>query len=88
MEDEEYYHMMLDDLERLERVHHHPEFLPGPSWQQRNTAKDTATITNMQKHTSGPWLSGLRVAVTGTVKASVDLLMGSIVEGRSRMSTA
>ena len=32
MEDEEYYHMMMSDLERLERIHHHqnPE-IPPPS---------------------------------------------------------
>ena len=39
MEDEEYYHLMMEDLERLERVHHHresdAEFLQWEARQQQ-----------------------------------------------------
>ncbi|KAK0712107.1 hypothetical protein B0H67DRAFT_306361 [Lasiosphaeris hirsuta] len=86
MEDEEYYHTMLHDLERFERIHHHPEFLP-PSWQYQDTAKATRTTTVMQKHANSPWLSGLRVAAGGAVRASVGVLVGCNVEGRRTMST-
>ncbi|KAK4214271.1 hypothetical protein QBC37DRAFT_421544 [Rhypophila decipiens] len=74
MEDEEYYHMMMDDLERLERVHHHrepdAEFL---AWEARQQGQ-----SHHQHHLSrrdsltSPLLSGLRVAITGVVKAGID----------------
>jgi hypothetical protein len=61
MEDEEYYHMMLADMERLERIHHH---LPVPDTPR--------TQRPQQERLHSPWISGLRVAMDGVVRAGLE----------------
>lgn len=56
MEDEEYFFMMLEDMERLERVHHHHQEFP-----------DTR-IPPPNDRLHSPWVSGLRLALNEAVK--------------------
>lgn len=72
MEDEEYYRMMMDDLERLERVHHHQEpAANSPLSAEWETARQHQ-IRRRDSSTTSPWISGIRVAITGAVKAGID----------------
>ncbi len=75
MEDEEYYHMMLTDLERLERVHHHndpvPELEPRPSTTRRRDS--ISSVLQRHMHTSH-WMSELRTAFSGAVRVGIDAL--------------
>lgn len=59
MEDEEYYHMMVEDMERLVRVHHHVE-PPDPA--------------RRQERLHSPWVSGLRLALNDAIKAGLERL--------------
>jgi hypothetical protein len=62
MEDEEYYHMMLDDMERLERIHHHN--LPS---------LDTPISPQaQQERLQSPWISGLRVAFDAILRSGLE----------------
>ncbi|KAK4202164.1 hypothetical protein QBC40DRAFT_277076 [Triangularia verruculosa] len=62
MEDEEYYHMMLEDMERLERVHHH---VSHPSGYQQ---------PDQSSHTHSPLISGLRLAINSAFKSGIERL--------------
>ena len=74
MEDEEYYHMMQDDLERLERVHHHH----SQYFNQRTSQPG-------DKPVHSALISGLRLAVLGAVKAGLDVV-GTGRDGKRRKS--
>ncbi|KAK4180219.1 hypothetical protein QBC36DRAFT_41603 [Triangularia setosa] len=74
MEDEEYYHMMLDDMERLERVHHHVSY---PSDYQQ--AKQ-----HHQQHTHSPFISGLRVAINSAFKSGMEKLQAVSLSSPTR----
>jgi len=69
MEDEAFYDFMLDDLERLERVHHHREFVP------ETQESDKAVVG---EHPHSPVISGIVSAVTGAVKTTVDAVAAKI----------
>ncbi|KAK3984574.1 hypothetical protein QBC44DRAFT_11599 [Cladorrhinum sp. PSN332] len=65
MEDEEYYHMMIDDLERLERVHHHTSH---PS------EHELLTRQMNQQPLHNPFVSGLRLALNNALKSGMEKL--------------
>jgi len=73
MEDEEFFHCMLDDLERLERVHHHAEFPPIYRYNAR---------TFGDEHTHNPLLSGVVSALSGAVKTTIEALAAKVSERR------
>ncbi|KAK0639818.1 hypothetical protein B0T16DRAFT_423775 [Cercophora newfieldiana] len=73
MEDEEFYHFMLDDLERLERVHHHIE--PPPT--KPFTLKSFAT-----EHTHSPLISGFVSTLSGAVKTKLEAVAAKVAERR------
>ncbi|KXX78130.1 hypothetical protein MMYC01_205101 [Madurella mycetomatis] len=73
MEDEEFYHFMLDDLERLEQAHRHSQF---PSARQLG-AKDING-----EHTHSPMLSGFVSALSNVVKTTMDTIAARISERR------
>ncbi len=56
MEDEEYYHVMMHDLERLERVHHHVDH--GESSMRRERLHN-------------PFISGLRFALNDAISSGL-----------------
>ncbi|KAK3302781.1 uncharacterized protein B0T15DRAFT_315031 [Chaetomium strumarium] len=71
MEDEEYYHMMLEDMERLTRVHHHYPSLPNtrdpsPARQPHHQQQ--------QPQPHSPWVSGLRLALDNALNAGLERL--------------
>jgi len=81
MEDEEYYHMMQDDLERLEHLHHHPEDLP-PRRPLPNNISDNRRTTPTLSHPAAdkvhnPWLSGLGLALRGALATGLETLRRS-----------
>jgi len=71
MEDEEFYQFMLDDLERLERVHHHVEFV--------ETRRQAERDIDHAPHS--PLLSGLMSVVGGAVKTTFEALAHKVTEG-------
>ena len=79
MEDEEFYHCMLDDLERLERVHHHVEFVETGRQAERDIDHDAP---------HSPLLSGLVSAVGGAVKMTFETLAHKVSEGGRRWSVS
>ncbi|KAK4118413.1 hypothetical protein N657DRAFT_651322 [Parathielavia appendiculata] len=60
MEDEGYYHMMLHDMERLERIHHHVE------------VPDTASARPQRVQPYSPRISGLWASLDGAVKGGLE----------------
>lgn len=64
MEDEEYYHLIVEDLEQLERVQHHRE--PDAEFLEWEAAR-----RQQQEFVTSPWTSGVRVAISGAVKAGI-----------------
>lgn len=74
--------MMLDDLERLERVHHHRELPPEPTVLPRRRSSFTQATHDLLTH--NPWASGLRTAVTDALRASIDAVANTLAEGRRR----
>lgn len=61
MDDQGHFHMMLEDMERLERVHYHhkhPDIRP----------------TSQQQPSHNPWVSGLRVMVNDAVRSGLEKL--------------
>ncbi|KAK4188631.1 hypothetical protein QBC35DRAFT_473469 [Podospora australis] len=80
MEDEEYYHMMLNDLEHLERVHHHVEPVPyplGTSGLFRSSSSSAAAAAAPQEPLHNPFISGLRLAIDSAVRAGLELLQSA-----------
>lgn len=77
MEDEEHYHLMIEDLERLERVHHHRE--PDAQFLQWE-ARQQESVTN-------PWVSGIRFAISGAVKAGIEAAKRTAERRRSVASS-
>lgn len=76
MEDGEYYHIMLNDLERLERVHHH--------------IGHREELRRQQERGYSPFISGFRLALSGAIKSGLDRLHVGVSwnEGRRRKSVA
>ncbi|KAK4460183.1 hypothetical protein QBC42DRAFT_156787, partial [Cladorrhinum samala] len=75
MEDERYYQMMVDDLERLERVHHHVSHPPAASHAQPLSEHELLDGMHQQQQSiQTPFISGLRVAIKGAVRAGVERL--------------
>ncbi|KAK4163909.1 hypothetical protein QBC43DRAFT_55016 [Cladorrhinum sp. PSN259] len=66
MEDGEYYHMMLNDLERLERVHHHTSHPSEHS--------ELLTRNLNQQSSQNPFISGIRVALNNALKSGLEKL--------------
>jgi hypothetical protein len=52
MEDEEYYHMIVEDMERLVRVHHHVE---------------RPDLPRRQARLHSPWASALWLVLSGAI---------------------
>jgi hypothetical protein len=73
MEDEEYYHVMLNDLERLERVHHHVDHRDSKIRRER--------LRN-------PFISGIRFALNGAISSGLARLrLGAAWHDGQRMSS-
>jgi len=77
MEDDEYYRMMMEDLETLERVHHHQESRPTQQHRKLSSAEDHS-----------PWISGLRMAFHGVARTSIDVVRTKAASVKRRMSFA
>ncbi|KAK4451040.1 hypothetical protein QBC34DRAFT_323422 [Podospora aff. communis PSN243] len=78
MEDEEFFHCMLDDLERLERVHHHSEFPPFYRYNTRTVESE---------HTHSPLLSGIVSALSGAVKTTIEAVTAKVSERRKSVAS-
>ena len=73
MEDEEFYHCMINDLERLERVHHHVEHPPTKLFNIK-----TFSIN----HTPSPLISGFVSTLSGAVKTKLETVAAKVAERR------
>jgi hypothetical protein len=72
MEDEEYYHRMVEDMERLVRVHHHVE-RPDPPRRQRSLRS--------------PWASGLWLVFSGAIREALTQLRWAAMWKRSTLGS-
>ncbi|KAK4109302.1 hypothetical protein N656DRAFT_783209 [Canariomyces notabilis] len=75
MEDEEYYHLMLSDLER---VHHHLQF-PEPQSRGRNSVP---VVVRERQH--NPSISGIRVVLNEAFRYGYERLGGTRNEGKGK----
>jgi hypothetical protein len=69
MEDEEYYHMMVEDMERLVRVHRHVERLDPP----------------LKQRLHSPWVSGLRLVLNDVIRTALTRLRWAAMWRRSTL---
>ncbi|KAK4238045.1 hypothetical protein C8A03DRAFT_33945 [Achaetomium macrosporum] len=74
MEDEEYYHMMLEDMERLTRVHHHYPSLPNTRDPSPTRQQPHQQQPQQPQQPHSPWVSGLRVALDNALNAGLERL--------------
>lgn len=82
MEDEEFYHLMTADLERLYRVHHHIDPLPTTT----NTPRRNSLPAALAAAALPPvvWMSHLTDEFKEAMQYGVEMVGVKVVEGRRR----
>ncbi|KAK1756467.1 hypothetical protein QBC47DRAFT_401369 [Echria macrotheca] len=87
MEDEEFYHLMIQDLDRLERVHHHIEPPPPPediphSHPHTTTRRRRLSAVLSERTIHSPWVSGIRTALGDAVRAGIEAVAQRVISSR------
>lgn len=82
MEDEEFYHLMTADLERLYRVHHHID--PPPT--TTNTPRRNSLPAALAAAALPPvvWMSHLTDELKEAMQHGVEMVGAKVAEGRRR----
>ncbi|KAK3331638.1 hypothetical protein B0T19DRAFT_84140 [Cercophora scortea] len=86
MEDEEYYHMMVSDMERLHRTYHHI----NRSEEQLDAAaaelpRFNTSMSSAAGRIHNPLMSGIQLAISGAAKASLNAALERVAEARRKL---
>lgn len=79
MGDEEFYHLMTADLERLHRVHHHIDPPPTTTTPRRNSLPAALAAAALPPVV---WMSHLTDELKEAVQHGVEMVAAKVAEGR------